>query len=1527
MRHRKLSAECWSTRSLILSLSCVGAGSAAAQQSVSFGEQELFDFSTFAPETRYGWSSGDALVAPLDFNARIGGITGKRNQQITPAVRAWGVTIIPEVRADTRSGARLTSSLQGEAGVELTAGLTVGGDGFAAAIEAGPTVRTPAPLLAGQYFTLQGSTNVGASSTFDPGLPRLDAGMGVVLNGNFHNKFEYGLFPVAGYQVGEFGFDFDLDFDLFDLNLDLNLPKLPSINIPDFPDFSIPASEEDNTLFRQKIPPSNPALNLAELALDNPFETISTDARITDDGRATYNAKGSIFRAGLDLDGIATAVTTGVSFTGTEVKIGPGKIGYDVIDVKYGLELGVEYDSEVDPLLNATLTFDKAVVKKNQDGTTEVITADTPYQVRWDELPELALLTREDVNVDVDFTDIEAIFTHTGALTLSDYMELQAIRAKVAVAPGVNLVDIGPAYYQKFPLAGELAAFEVFSSQFSLGSVSLLDGLWDGAFTIEAKPIKEVYLDSATADFDVLSELTELSTGTDPTTFSDKTLVIGTASGPVEGLPDLTPVDYVDTINEVSVTVNGHYWDGFILRQYERTSDAPDVTTKTVLDGLVVPEGSKYTLESGAIRRFDLNFVNNDGQITGEGALSFESTNGILTFSGDGEVVFNSPGRIDATTVTNAEGHTIAFNGFFVSDRVTPLDRVPNENWASGPFANPSAYNPYVFGTSLRFNHQIAVGTFNNFGTLAFSGNNTGWNYSVDRFDNFETGRVELFDGADLTISEAGTSFGALYNTGTFFATGTDTNLFIAYGGVRPQDFDGSRGAFIAENNAKIVFTSGFLTTVGQNFEAKAGGEIVFQGSTNTSGNNEFLIQEGGTIRFASNLTNKDTEGLNIINHGTLEVDGGIVSLRPKPDILFDSPPPTLVFKDLVNTGTINVRNGGEFEVDAIIDNFANDGATLAGGTWNAIGENTSAFSNLGTGSNTVSEIDFRVLDVAPADEFLFEVYTDLSSFDTALKTNDANVTLSGRAIFPYFNTVEKNTGSFVISGGHQFTTATGYNNEGGTTTVQKGGDLFVQGSLKVHGGSVTVDAASTLTALTQTEPIDEAETEFRDVTVEVIGGELSIANTASLPGTPMFSDRSEEGLFPPFDNVLLNAGQVWIVRELVEIDDTTEEETVTAASIDLGVAAIERNNGTIVIDGASASFDAAERMRYNHGSLTLQNGFEFDTLVNDFRNANGADMTLQGATFRVTGADGSFRNDGALVMDGDSYLSANQFINGTGASVQLDGVIDATQVTINAGSTITGAGSITGSILNNGTLDLGNSPGIIESFGGYTQGSSAELAVEVLGYEAGEAFDQLIVRQLDAIEGEPAPPQTDVQLDGALAIDFDLPFEQNFEWILIDHQGDSPITGSFELGNIFTTGLVESEPTSETGLLNQPDDVYLGDLERFGIYLTYEGGDGNDLSVYTLSTVLGDANLDGSVDGLDVDALAQNFGGEGNRLAGDFNGDGLVNGLDVDVLAQNFGAGPEAGIAALNAAVPEPTSLALLGLGGLALGCRRRTA
>jgi len=108
--------------------------------------------------------------------------------------------------------------------------------------------------------------------------------------------------------------------------------------------------------------------------------------------------------------------------------------------------------------------------------------------------------------------------------------------------------------------------------------------------------------------------------------------------------------------------------------------------------------------------------------------------------------------------------------------------------------------------------------------------------------------------------------------------------------------------------------------------------------------------------------------------------------------------------------------------------------------------------------------------------------------------------------------------------------------------------------------------------------------------------------------------------------------------------------------------------------------------------------------------------------------------------------------------------------------------------------------------------------------------------------------------------------------------------------------------------------------------------------------TLLGDANLDGAVNGTDFAIMAANFNkadqpGHSGWDEGDFNYDGSVNGADFAELAANFNKGASqsavgsSDLAALNsfaasnglASVPEPACVGLLVLGGAGALARRR--
>ena len=112
---------------------------------------------------------------------------------------------------------------------------------------------------------------------------------------------------------------------------------------------------------------------------------------------------------------------------------------------------------------------------------------------------------------------------------------------------------------------------------------------------------------------------------------------------------------------------------------------------------------------------------------------------------------------------------------------------------------------------------------------------------------------------------------------------------------------------------------------------------------------------------------------------------------------------------------------------------------------------------------------------------------------------------------------------------------------------------------------------------------------------------------------------------------------------------------------------------------------------------------------------------------------------------------------------------------------------------------------------------------------------------------------------------------------------------------------------------------------------LTFDlNGDGNvdgaDLTMLVedyAGTYLGDFDLSGHVDATDLAILKAGFGQPSlGFAAGNANGDTYVDATDLAILKATFGlsAAPTAGTE-----VPEPATVGLLGLGGLAMFRRRR--
>jgi hypothetical protein len=91
---------------------------------------------------------------------------------------------------------------------------------------------------------------------------------------------------------------------------------------------------------------------------------------------------------------------------------------------------------------------------------------------------------------------------------------------------------------------------------------------------------------------------------------------------------------------------------------------------------------------------------------------------------------------------------------------------------------------------------------------------------------------------------------------------------------------------------------------------------------------------------------------------------------------------------------------------------------------------------------------------------------------------------------------------------------------------------------------------------------------------------------------------------------------------------------------------------------------------------------------------------------------------------------------------------------------------------------------------------------------------------------------------------------------------------------------------------------------------------------VHLMHTNYGDANLDRFTDFTDFQVLLDHWQAPGGWASGDFYGDGTVDFLDFQVLLDYWNPG---GWNAGTSQVPEPATLSLLALGGLALLRRKK--
>ena len=367
-------------------------------------------------------------------------------------------------------------------------------------------------------------------------------------------------------------------------------------------------------------------------------------------------------------------------------------------------------------------------------------------------------------------------------------------------------------------------------------------------------------------------------------------------------------------------------------------------------------------------------------------------------------------------------------------------------------------------------------------------------------------------------------------------------------------------------------------------------------------------------------------------------------------------------------------------------------------------------------------------------------------------------------------------------------------------------------------------------------------------------------------------------------------------------------------------------SGGTLVLNNAANDLDGFGGdgiLRATSGQLRLIN----HNLADDF----GGDLIINaGATFNAAGTELQFESTGDLIFDGGTYASdtahqfegritvnANSRINtpavawsftaGSTSTLNADLRVNAHNGFIENGATLSGGGSLT---IDAGSTMRSNSGATISTLV-INNGTWNISPANTIGTTTMQDFQQNASGQLDIDLGGTGLAQFDrLSVNGSAFLDGTL---------------DVDLIGGFvpSLGNTFAL----------LTALNVSGTFASQNLPGLGAGLDWAinyNPTSVVLEIVNAVLIAGDFNGSGQVEQGDLDLVLQNWGDD-TAVTGipagwinDNAGIGQIEQTELDKVLQNWGATSAPDFA--GSAVPEPATLALLVLGGLAM-LRRRAA
>jgi autotransporter-associated beta strand protein len=611
---------------------------------------------------------------------------------------------------------------------------------------------------------------------------------------------------------------------------------------------------------------------------------------------------------------------------------------------------------------------------------------------------------------------------------------------------------------------------------------------------------------------------------------------------------------------------------------------------------------------------------------------------------------------------------------------------------------------------------------------------------------------------ASVTITSAGDVSAADITADAIAQTsGTGT---ASFGGLLHAT--GAGGLSLTGNNFSI--TGGITVDAGPVTLSPSGSLTVSTGEVDLNGQ-ELRVNGSGTSTISSVITGAGS-ALTKSGTGTLTLSG--------PGNTFGGAGSTVT----VSQGVLSIAG------DAVLGDAANS-VTLNGGTLQATASFTTARTLVvGSSGGTVDATSGSTLTESGR----------LTGAGRLTKTDTGTLVLT--------STVSDFTGKMVVSGG--------------TLSVSSDANLgtapatFVADAITLAGGTLQTTASFTLNS-------------NRGLTLGTGGGTLSVATgtlsyAGTLSGGTGLAKSGSGDLLLQNDTVANTPGTLTV----------GQGRLLFTSQNALGVGAVQVSNGATLeyLGGAAltlantVTFASGANVATLAGQLTLPASTVFPTTGTvQFNNdpqptaaivVSGNLSTTGTLTLQVGGGNpsvgpvtlsGVLSGPGGLTKSGPGTLilsNGNTYLGPTGinaGTLLLTGSLAGGMVTVAAGATLTGTGTVGGAVSVAGTVAPGVSgPGILNTGSvAFTGGSTFDVDLD--GADVGTGFDQLNVTGT-------------VDLTGAtLHLTLGSGFVPTSHLVIINNDGSDPVLGTFTQGTTITVGGIP-------------------------FTINYAGGDGNDVTL-----------------------------------------------------------------------------------------------